>query len=151
MTIHSVTVRETVAVGEEHPAGQDKTIDDLFVVETFTGQDQLTSELITVVETFGVPIGTFRELITLTETFYVHNHYITVRDVIELPEGFDISTSVLALADSFDESLVVVETFGVGGTFEGSNTETLSVYESFFASERVDYMDQDQYYYSPRQ
>jgi len=151
MPTYDVTVREAVAVDVENPASQDKTIDDLIVTETFTGQDQLTSQLISVIETFGVPIVTSTELITLTETFYVHNHYETIHDVLTLTEGFDISTSVFADAETYDSIVSVTETFGVGGTFGGVNTERLAVYETFFAFERVDYMDQDQYYYSPRQ
>ena len=151
MTVHNLTVRETVVVTDDIPTGQSKLTDLLETVETFTGQTQLTSELVSVIETIGPPMVSLRETAAVLETFYTGSHHWTVRDSCVLTEGFDTSTSVLANAKECTDLTSVVETFTVGGSFTGEATERVSVYETFYAIKRVDYQDQDKYYYAPRQ
>ena len=152
MPTYAVSVQDVVTVTEDNPSGQSKYTDELSVVETFTGQSQLTSQVISVVETFGEPVVTYTETLVVGETFYSSFKAVVITDAFELTETIDISTSVLQNPETTSDTIVLVESFGTSqNIFTPTVRETLTLYETFFAMHRVDYMTQHQYYYTPRQ
>lgn len=150
MAEYNVTLKDTVAFAEEITAPGSKVTDVVSFEETFIGQGILVKDLVTINETFGPAILHYSEDITFVESHTTKESWLAFADYLQISEGFDASTSVLSNPLKHDDTVSILETFGVTVAYSCLLRDTIQVAETRYLAERVDYQTEDQYYYRPR-